>query len=109
MTLIIELPPEKEARLRAQAAAHGHGVGEYLLSLADQQGEPAEPPGEYDPGPAIALLQSWMEEDNEAAIQEQRDTFAYLERVMDEDSPGQRRFSGQGYNPPADLEGYVEP
>lgn len=102
MTVVIELPPEKEAKLRAQAAARNQDVGDYLLSLADQQ--PA-----YDPGPAIALLQAFATSDEWGTAEEQRETMEYLERVMDEDRPGQRRFSGKGYNPPADPEAWVEP
>ena len=37
---------------------------------------------------AIALLNSWMEEDEE----EQRETFAFLKRALDEDRPSYRKL-----------------
>ena len=102
MTLTIEVPPDKESRLCAQAAARGQEVGDYLLSLADQQAA-------YDPGPALALLRAFATSDEWGTAEEQRETMAYLDRVMDEDRPGQRRFAGKGYNPPADLDSWVDP
>lgn len=35
MTLMLELDPEVEARLRTNAALHGKDVAEYLLTLAE--------------------------------------------------------------------------
>ena len=35
MTLILDLSPEQEARLREQAAAHGQAADQYALSLLD--------------------------------------------------------------------------
>ena len=40
MALIIELPPEKEAALKAQAQARGLTVEQWLLRLAEQSGPP---------------------------------------------------------------------
>ncbi len=44
MTITLNLDPEKEARLRHEAARRGQDVADYLLSLAD-----ADAPGETDP------------------------------------------------------------
>jgi hypothetical protein len=40
---------------------------------------------------AIALLNSWMEEDED----EQRETFAFLKRALDEDRPSYRKLFEQ--------------
>jgi hypothetical protein len=38
MTLILELSPEREAALRAQAQARGLSIEQWLLQLAEQSG-----------------------------------------------------------------------
>lgn len=40
MTITIELSPEKEAVMKAQAKARGLTIGQWLLQLADQQVQP---------------------------------------------------------------------
>ena len=40
MTLILELSPEREAALQAQAQARGLTVEQWLLQLAEQSGPP---------------------------------------------------------------------
>jgi hypothetical protein len=42
-----------------------------------------------DPDKAIALLESWCESDD---AEEQRETFAYLKRVLDEDRLSERKL-----------------
>jgi hypothetical protein len=44
MTLTIELKPEVERELAAQAAARGMEVGAYAATLLEQAAKPAEPP-----------------------------------------------------------------
>jgi hypothetical protein len=46
--------------------------------------------------PAMALLQSWLEEDDKG---EQKETLEYLIRLLEEDRPADRRLF------PADLKG----
>lgn len=41
---------------------------------------------------AIALLKSWLEDDDEETVEEQRETWAYLQRVLDEDRPSYRKL-----------------
>lgn len=41
MTLMIHLPPEKEAAFKAEAQLHGFSVEQWLLELADQHVQPA--------------------------------------------------------------------
>ncbi len=49
MTVTINLPPEKEAALKAQARAHGLSVEEWLLVLAEHAaGEPAPAGKRFD-------------------------------------------------------------
>ena len=36
MTVTLDLPPEREAALKAQAQAHGLSIEQWLLQLADQ-------------------------------------------------------------------------
>jgi hypothetical protein len=40
MTVILDLSPEKEAVLKAQAQAYGLTVEQWLLQLAEQQAQP---------------------------------------------------------------------
>jgi hypothetical protein len=44
MTLTIELKPEVERELAAQATARGMKVGAYAATLLEQAAKPAEPP-----------------------------------------------------------------
>jgi DNA-directed RNA polymerase subunit F len=41
---------------------------------------------------AIDLLTSWLEDDDEESIAEQRETWAYLKRVLDEDRLSDRKL-----------------
>ena len=105
MTIVLNLPPDKEAELQARAAAMGQGVDEYVLAVALPEaasvaGQKSVPPP-YDPAAAIALLDAFATSDKYGTAEDQRETLAYLERVVDEDRPGQRSAFGKGYNPPA--------
>ena len=60
-------------------------------------------PPPYDKAAAIALLDSFATSDEYGTAEEQRETFAYPERIVDEDRPGQRSVFGKGYNPPANV------
>ena len=44
MTVTLELSPEREAALKAQAQAHGLSVEQWLLQLADQYSPDRPPP-----------------------------------------------------------------
>ena len=56
MTLTIELSPEKEAALKAQAQAHGLTVGQWLLQLAGQSGPSPVEPKTVDPRPVWEII-----------------------------------------------------
>jgi DNA-directed RNA polymerase subunit F len=42
--------------------------------------------------PAISVLQAWLEDDDEESVREQRETWEYLKRVLDEDRPSYRKL-----------------
>jgi hypothetical protein len=43
MTVTIQLPPDRELRLRDRAARQGKEVGDYLLDMADPEGAASQP------------------------------------------------------------------
>ena len=106
MTITLTIPQDKEAELKAKAAAHGQEIGEYLLSVALPETPQSVPivPHPYNAAAAIALLDTFANSDKYGTAEEQRETFAYLERVVDEDRPGERSAFRKGYNPPATLD-----
>jgi len=65
MTLTIELSPEKEAALKAQADARGLTIEQWLLQLADQQVQPELESivhlQKTDPREWARRFQSWAE------------------------------------------------
>jgi len=57
MMLTIELSPEKEAALKAQAHARGLTVEQWLLQLAEQSGEPLPPASQdFDGRPVWEII-----------------------------------------------------
>lgn len=62
MTVILDLPPDLEARLSEKAARRGQGLTDYLLTLA----EAAAPPTmslDASADPTLALFAQWEVED----------------------------------------------
>jgi hypothetical protein len=59
MTLLLELPPDMEARLQAAATAHGVAPAEYTLQILDTQLPALSAAAEA----TRTLLRSWREED----------------------------------------------
>lgn len=84
MTLTLHLPPELEQRLTQEATRHGLALGVYTLQLLDQSLPPKDRRTEL-----VALLQSWIEEDDPA---EQQETGEYLIRALDEDRLADRQL-----------------
>lgn len=72
MTLTIELPPAREARLREKAAKHGKDVAAYLLDLADPEGAGA-PPVALKPFSAYASEDEFVAEAVSAAARRGHD------------------------------------
>jgi len=66
MTLILELPPDVEARLRTNAALYGKDIAAYLLALAENDAP-------------VDLTEFGDMADFEASVAELREGFADLE------------------------------
>ncbi|MBV9852700.1 MAG: hypothetical protein JO250_23825 [Armatimonadetes bacterium] len=58
MTLTLDLSPEQESRLRAQAAAHGQAADQYAVSLLD--GALNTSAAEQRPFYEIATKEEWL-------------------------------------------------
>lgn len=91
MTLTLHLPPELEQRLTQAAEQHGMPAEVYTVQLLNKHLPPQDRQAAL-----VALLQAWIDEEDAA---EQRETGAYLIRVLDED-----RLSARKLFPP-ELEG----
>ena len=99
MTIVLNLLPDKEAELQARAAAMGQGADDYVLAVALPEPAPVAGqkfvPPPYDPAAAIALLDAFATSDEYGTAEEQRETLAYLERVVGKDRPGQSSAFGR--------------
>jgi hypothetical protein len=84
MTLTVDLPPELERRLRQEAQRQGVPTTEYAVQLLAKH----VPPSDRREA-AIALLQSWIDEDD---TEEQRATSEFLIKALDEDRPSDRKL-----------------
>ena len=91
MTLTLHLPPELEQRLKQEAKRQGLSLDAYTLQLLAQALPPKDQQTEL-----VTLLQSWIDEGDP---EEQRETWEYLIRALDED-----RLSDLQLFPP-DLQG----
>ncbi len=104
MTVMLELKPDLEAAARTFADAEGLAVEDYLYGMLEdnlkaRRNAEIRQRNIARNQAAIALLQSWSAEADPEAIQDQRETLAYLKTAIDEDRPGQRSVFGKGYNP----------
>ena len=87
MDVTLNLNPELGQRLQREARKHGVSADEYTLRLLDRH-----VPNYGKTAALMALLQSWIEEEDQAG--EQRETGEYLIRTLDEDRlSGRRLFS----------------
>jgi len=84
MTLTLELERELENRLKEKARQQGLSADECALRLLEAGLNQMDRRKD-----AITLLQSWIDEGDEA---EQRETGTYLVRVLDEDRPSYRKL-----------------
>jgi hypothetical protein len=84
MTIGIVLSPELENRLRQEAQRAGVAEEQVVVRILDQHLPPSEKRGK-----AIALLQSWIDEDNAA---EQKETGDFLIKALDEDRLSDRKL-----------------
>lgn len=84
MTLLLDLPKELEERLIQEAERTGQLTEDLAIRLLDKHLPLAE-----ERRKAMALLKSWINEDEEA---EQKETGSYLLRVLDEDRLSERKL-----------------
>ncbi len=90
--MTLTLPPDLERRVAQEAERQGMERDTYVLQTLEKQLE------QDKRAAAIALLQSWIDADEEEA-REQRETGEYLIRVLDEDRLSDRKLF------PAELKG----
>jgi hypothetical protein len=83
MTLVIDLKPEEEARLRQAAAIRGMSAEELALQAVKSVLAPASVEER------LARLATVMDIGDE---EEQRETWEYLKRVLDEDRLSDRKL-----------------
>jgi hypothetical protein len=84
MTITLRLSAETQQRLQSAARSRGIAPDDYALEVLER-GLSERPIGPNDG--AAALLQSWIDQGN---AEEQRKTYEYLTRVLDEDRPADR-------------------
>lgn len=83
MTLTLNLTADLEQRLIDEASRHGIPPDQFVLQVLKQSLPIHDQREQF-----AALLESWLEEDCE----EQKETFEYLVRSLDEDRPSQRKL-----------------
>ena len=83
MTLTLDLTADLEQRLCDEAGRRGIPPHQFVVEVLKQHLPMNDRRGQF-----AALLQSWLEEDRE----EQKETFEYLVRSLDEDRPSQRKL-----------------
>ena len=84
MTLNITLPRDLEQRLIAEAQRRGVSADECTVQLLDKS-----LPSNDRAAQAIAVIQSWIDDDDAA---EQQETRSYLIRALDEDRSSNRKL-----------------
>lgn len=84
--MTLALAPELEERLKQEAARRGLPPAEYASKVLEEHISQAERERREK---AIALVQSWIDEGDE---QEQKETWEYLVRVLDEDRTSARKL-----------------
>ena len=84
MTLTLNLPPDIERRLTAEAKRQGVSAQEYTVRILQNSLPPQERGEEL-----CALLASWIKDGD---AEEQRETGDYLIRALDEDRLSDRKL-----------------
>jgi hypothetical protein len=91
--MVLTLTPELETRVKIESARLGLTPDRYATQVLEEHISEAERERREK---AIALLQSWIDEGDEA---EQKETGEYLIRVLDEDRLSERKLF------PAEMKG----
>ncbi len=84
MTLTLNLTPELEKRLAEEALRLGIPLEQYALHVLQRNLPAPVRPTEF-----LAVLRAWMEDGDP---EEQKETFEYLSRTLDEDRPSERKL-----------------
>ncbi len=84
MTLTLNLPPELEQRLTEEASRLGIPPDQCALEVLKRHLGTEDRRARF-----LAILRSWMEDEDP---EEQKETFEYLVRVVDEDRPSERKL-----------------
>ena len=85
MNVMLNLPPELGHRLQRAAQDHGVSADAYTLQLLDRH-----LPCDGQASDLASLLQSWIDEEDDAG--EQRETGEHLVRTLDADRPSRRQL-----------------
>ena len=88
MTLMLNIPPELEARLHEQAQRAGISTADYVLQTLSRHLPPKDREAKL-----VALLQSWIDAPD---ADEQTETGNFLVRSLDEDRPSDRKLYPPG-------------
>ena len=91
MTLLLTIPDSLEHRLQTEASRRGQSVAEYAVEILQNIA-----PMDDRRSEAVALLQSWIDEGDEA---EQKQAGSSLIQSLNEDRPSERQLF------PPELEG----
>ena len=96
MTVTLDLPPEKEAALKAQAQARGLSLEQWMLELADQsvgerrlrdhQRDGAEDAGGHHGADDVALPEEWARQFDAWVDSHNPDTPALSDEAMSRES-----------------------
>ncbi|MES2465333.1 MAG: hypothetical protein V4671_32605 [Armatimonadota bacterium] len=99
MTITLDLKPEEESILAAQAEAQGVTVETVLRRVIAQMPAPQEPVPEIPEKnkAAIALLTSWMQEDDDMTDEERKEA----DRDLEEFKANINRWRAEEGRPPA--------
>jgi hypothetical protein len=84
MTLVLQLPPELERRLAAEAERQGVSLSDYALQLLTDNLQPHDRSKQL-----VAMLQSWQDEEDPT---EQQTTADFLIKALDEDRLSDRKL-----------------
>jgi len=84
MTLTLNLMPELEKRLAEEAGRLGIPLEQYALQVLQRHLPAQDRRTEF-----LAVLRAWMEDEDP---EEQKETFEYLLRTLDEDRPSKRKL-----------------
>lgn len=90
MTITLNLSKAEEQTLEEQARYHDMTIADYLLDVALRTARDKTPLREKNQR-ALDMLKRW-DNPTEAEIAEQKETWEFLRKALDEDRSGQRKL-----------------